>query len=163
VWDSQGLRIDAQNASLQQILKDFSTASGAQIEGMGSDERVFGTYGPGQARDVLSQLLQGSSYNVIMIGDQGQGAPRQIVLSMRPTGDAKPITTNNSANSNDDDADVEEPPPPPPPQPTPGGFRPGFQPRSAMGVNMQEQQREQQVREQQQRELQMQQRGTPQN
>ena len=162
VWDSQGLRIDAQNSSLQQILKDFSTASGVQIEGMGSDERVFGTYGPGQARDVLSQLLQGSSYNVIMIGDQGQGAPRQIVLSSRQAGDAQPAAANNSASGNDDDADVEEPPPPPP-QPTPGSFRPGFQPRSPMAVNMQEQQREQQQREQQQRELQIQQHGTPQN
>jgi len=164
VWDSQGLRIDAQNASLQQILKDFSTASGAQIEGMGSDERVFGTYGPGQARDVLSQLLQGSSYNVIMIGDQGQGAPRQIVLSIRQAGNAQPTAANNSAGSNDDDADVEEPPPTQqPPQNAPSNFRPGFQPRSPMPVNMQEQQREQQIRDQQQRELQMQQHGTPQN
>ena len=157
VWDSQGLHIDAQNSSLQQILKDFSTASGAQIEGMGSDERVFGTYGPGQARDVLSQLLQGSSYNVIMIGDQGQGAPRQIVLSIRPTGDAQPAAANTSASSNEDDADVEEPPQQP--QPPPGVLRPGFPPRGPMTANMQEQQqRQQQIRDQQ-----MQQRGIPQN
>ena len=49
---------------------------------MNSDERVFGAYGlRSQARDVLAQLLQGSGYNVIMIGDQGQGTPRQLLLS----------------------------------------------------------------------------------
>jgi hypothetical protein len=143
-------------------LKDFSTASGAQIEGMGSDERVFGTYGPGQARDVLSQLLQGSGYNLLMIGDQGQGAPRQIVLSIRPSGSAQPATGNNSAGSNDDDADVEEQPQQPPQQQFPPGvFRPGSQ-RGPLPPNIQEQQqRQQQMREQQMQ--QMQQRGTPQN
>ena len=153
VWDSNGLRIDARNSSLQQILHDFSSASGATIEGMASDERVFGTYGPGQARDVLSQLLQGSGYNVLMIGDQGQGAPRQIVLSIRHAGDAQPASANNAPSNNDDDADVEEPAPPP--QPVPMPFRPGFQPRAPQQLNPQELQQ----RQMQQRDLQIQQRN----
>jgi hypothetical protein len=152
VWDSQGLRIDAENSSLQQILKDFSTASGAQVEGFTADERVFGSYGPGQARDVLSELLQGSGYNVIMIGDQGQGAPRQIVLSVRQTGGAQPLAANNPAGSNDDDADADEPPQPPQAGPVP--FRPGFPPggplRTPQQINMQEQQMRQQQMQQQQ-------------
>jgi hypothetical protein len=82
-WDSQGLKIDATNSSLRQILNDVSTATGAKVEGFGTDERVFGEYGPGQARDVISQLLHGSGYNVLLIGDQGAGTPRQIVLSTR--------------------------------------------------------------------------------
>ena len=152
VWDSHGLRIDAENSSLEQILRDFSTATGAQVDGMAADQRVFGTYGPGQARDVLSELLQGSGYNVIMIGDQGQGAPRQIVLSVRQAAGAQPAATNNQANSNDDDADVEEPPQPPQGLPVP--FRPGFPPggplRTPQQINMQEQQmREQMMRQQQ--------------
>ncbi len=57
---------------------------------MGQDQRIFGAYGPGPARDVLSQLLDGSGYNVLMIGDQGQGTPRRIVLSARPAGPAQP-------------------------------------------------------------------------
>ncbi len=81
VWNSQGLRIDASNSSLQQILKDVAAATGATVEGLHTDERVFGIYGPGTARDVLAKLLDGSGYNVLMIGDQGQGSPRQIVLS----------------------------------------------------------------------------------
>ena len=162
VWDSQGLRIDAANSSLRQILKDFSTATGAKVEGMAADERVFGAYGPGKARDVLSQLLQGSGYNVIMIGDQGQGAPRQIVLSARRAADAQPAAANNPASGNDDDADADEPPQPP--QAAPAPFRPGFSPRSPQQINMQEQQqREQQIQQQQIQQQQIQQRNNPPN
>ena len=156
VWDSHGLRIEAENSSLQQILKDFSTATGAQVDGMAADERVFGSFGPGQARDVLTQLLQGSGYNVIMIGDRGQGAPRQIVLSVRQAAGAQPAAANNPASSNDDDAEAEEPPQPPqPPQGAPvPPFRPGFPPggpqRTPQQINPQEQQQRQQQMQQQQ-------------
>jgi hypothetical protein len=120
---------------------------------MGTDERVFGTYGPGQARDVLSQLLQGSGYNVIMVGDQGQGAPRRIVLSIRPAPGEQPAAANNPA-SNDEDIEAEEPQP----QLPAGAIHAGLQPRSPVPANVQEQQRLQQIRDQQ-----MQQRGNPQN
>ncbi|MGO9229522.1 MAG: hypothetical protein ACLQKA_09975 [Bryobacteraceae bacterium] len=126
-WDSQGLRIDAANSSLEQILKDVSTATGVKVEGMGSDERIFGSYGPGQARDVLSQLLQGSGYNVLMIGDQGQGTPRQIVLTARNSGGPEPAKTN-PAITPDEDADVDEPPQQQEPRPGNPPFRPGFAP-----------------------------------
>ena len=149
VWDSQGLRIDAANSSLQQILKDVSTATGAKVDGLTSDERIFGAYGPGQARDVLSQLLQGSGYNVIMIGDQGQGTPRQVLLSPRQAasnqGAAKPAPTN----SNDDENDVEDPPPTPEPvAPSRPNFPPGQPPRSPQQI-MQEMQERQRMQQQQ--------------
>jgi hypothetical protein len=90
VWDSHGLFIQASNSSLDQILNDISLKTGAKVEGMGADERVFGTYGPGPARDVLTALLEGSGYNILLVGDLGQGTPRKIVLSGRPTGPAPP-------------------------------------------------------------------------
>jgi hypothetical protein len=129
-WDSQGLRIEAANSSLQQILRDVSTATGLKVEGLGADERVFGAYGPGQVRDVLSKLLQGSSYNVMMIGDQGQGAPRQIVLSSRHSGDAQAATNKSNTDADEDDTpdEAEEPPQPPAPQIRPN-FSPGNQNR----------------------------------
>jgi hypothetical protein len=107
VWDSQGLRIEAANSSLSEILTEVSNITGAHVDGFASDARVYGQYGPGPARDILSQLLEGTGYNVIMIGDLGQGAPRQIVLSTRTTGSSLPAA--RTAPSNDDDADVEEP------------------------------------------------------
>lgn len=82
-WNSRGLYIAADNSSLKQILEDVAAATGVKLDGLGEDERVFGAYGPGAAREVLSKLLDGTEYNVLMSGDQGQGTPREIVLSRR--------------------------------------------------------------------------------
>jgi hypothetical protein len=121
-WDSQGLRIDAANSSLSQILTDVSTATGAKVEGFDADQRVFGVFGPGPARDVLIQILQGSGYNIVLIGDQGQGTPRTILLSSRHAG-SKTTPAANPAPAIEDDSDTEE-------QPQPGQppIRPGMLP-----------------------------------
>ncbi len=123
VFDSHGLTISASNSSLAQILKQVATETGAKVEGMGADQRIFGTYGPGPARDVLSQLLDGSGYNVLLIGDRGEGTPRRIVLSPQ---NGAPAQANNSSaqnhqpsnDGNDEDQAAAEPQPPqeePPP------------------------------------------------
>ena len=147
-WDSKGLRIDAANSSLMQILTDVSTATGTKVDGLNADQRIFGAYGPGLARDVLSQLLQGSGYNVLMIGDEGQGAPRQILLSSRRTGAAMQTVNNNASNNNaaDDDADVDEPPQVQQPPMRPG-FAPGAPPRSPQQIMQEMQQRQQQMQQ----------------
>ena len=125
-WDSHGLFIDASNSSLQQILKDVATVTGATVEGMDADQRIFGTYGPGSAHDVLAELLQGTSYNVLMIGDQGEGTPREIVLSARNAA-GKTTVAANSTQSSEEDADTDDQPqaPQPPVRPPfgPGGPR----------------------------------------
>ncbi len=157
-WNSRGLRIEAANSSLQQILKDVATATGAKVSGLGADQRIFGTYGPGAARDVLSQLLDGSGYNVLMIGDRGQGTPRQIVLSKPPTGPAPAVASNLGMNNDDSgSADVEEPPqpqPPPPPlqphQNMPNGLGPGAQPHTPQQLLQEMQQRQQRIEQMQQ-------------
>lgn len=152
-WDSQGLRIGAANSSLAQILVDVATVTGTKVTGFDDDVRVFGVYGPGPARDVLSQLLQGSGYNVMMVGDQGQGTPREIVLSTRHSGGAQP-TANSTQTSSDEDADADEPPQPQP-QPTPPPFRPPFGPGGPPRTpqQMQEfQQRQQQMMQQRQQQ-----------
>ncbi|MGA3034563.1 MAG: hypothetical protein ABSD70_14835 [Terracidiphilus sp.] len=117
-WDSHGLRVVAANSSLEQILKAISTQTGATLEGLNKDERVFGIYGPGQARDVISQLLDGSGYNVLMIGDAGQGTPRQIVLTARTAGNAQPGAPA-TARREDEDNEAEEAQQPEPPQEQP--------------------------------------------
>ncbi|HEV2486433.1 MAG TPA: hypothetical protein VGT08_12945 [Terracidiphilus sp.] len=153
VWDSQGLRIEASNSSLGQILKDVATATGAKVEGLGSDQRIFGSFGPGKARDVLSQLLDGSGYNVLMIGDQGQGTPREIVLSAQLKRDA-PQVANNQTGANDENTDNDEQPvPQPQPQPPPNirnGFEPGAPPRTPQQIMQEMQQRQQQIEQMQQ-------------
>jgi hypothetical protein len=124
-WDSQGLRIDADNSSLEEILMEVATLTGAKLEGFDADQRVFGAYGPGPARDVLSQLLLGSGYNVVMIGDQGQGTPRRIVLSSRHAV-AATTAANPAPASSDEDADPDEQPQQMPQNPPP--LRPNFPP-----------------------------------
>lgn len=161
-WDSHGLRIEANNASLRDILKEVSTDTGAKVEGLGTDERVFGEYGPGSARDVISQLLHGSSYNVLMIGEQGEGTPRQIVLSARKA--PGPANANRQTPEQPDEDFVpdepqaeDQPIQPPlingrgpmmPPQGPPGA------PRTPQQILQELQQRQQQIMEQQQQQQQ---------
>jgi hypothetical protein len=127
-WNSPQLRIDAENSSLDQILTDVATATGAEVVGLAGDQRVFGSFGPGTTRDVLSQLLQGTGYNIMMVGDQGQGVPKQIVLSARSTAKAQPGTAHPTPDENEEDLpdypqyDSQPQQSPPVPQP----IRPGF-------------------------------------
>ncbi len=129
MWDSHGLQIDASNSSLIQIFGDVATATGAKVVGLQHDERIFGKYGPGPARDVLAQLLQGSGYNVMMIGGEGLAAPNEILLTSPSTGGGgNSAMAPNSAAEPQSDADQEEAQPtttqvqqenPPPPPRTP--------------------------------------------
>lgn len=165
-WDATGLKIQANNSSLHDILNEVSTDTGAKVEGMGTDERVFGDYGPGTARDVVSQLLHGSSYNVLMIGDQGEGTPRQIVLSTRRSG-PNPSQANRPTPQDQPDEDVPDQPEvdeQPPMQPPMMNGRPPMQPQMQQGppgaprtpqqILQELQQRQQQMQDQQQQQQQ---------
>jgi hypothetical protein len=110
-WNSHGLHIEATNSSLKQILDEVSTVTGAKFQGLDGDQRIFGTYGPASARDVLSQLLQGLGYNILMIGDQGSGTPRQIQLTKQGAAVAGGTPASHAAKPaarDEDDADAEE-------------------------------------------------------
>jgi hypothetical protein len=151
VFDSRGLRVVASNSSLVQILKEVSLDTGAKIEGMDADQRVFGTYGPGPARDVIAQLLDGSGYDVLMIGDRGEGTPRRIVLTGHSGSAAKNTASNNPQPTSDEDTDADQPPQEPqpeqePPQPIQNGAAPPVPVRTPqqMPQEIQERQREQQ-------------------
>lgn len=149
VWDSHGLLVQASNSSLDQILRDISLKIGAKVEGIGADERIFGTYGPGPAREVVAQLLDGTGYNILMVGDQGAGTPRKIVLSGRPTGAAPPRSNTpalNNDNSQDNDQDAEQRPfePNPVMPPTPGMPPPGM-PRTPQQMQQLMEERQRQI------------------
>jgi hypothetical protein len=142
-WDSHGLLVEAANSSLAQILHDVSTATGTTVDGFAADQRIFGSYGPGPPRDILVQILQGSGYNILMVGDQGQGTPRQILLSSRNAA-SSPSPNRPGANSDEDDADAEEPAPQPVLQPE--QQRPnGVPARTPQQIMQEMQQRQQQM------------------
>jgi hypothetical protein len=94
--------VRANNSSLSQILHQVSSKTGMQLDGLGGDERVFGSFGPGAPREVLTALLNGTSYNVVMIGDLPNGAPRELMLTHREGGAAGPGSTplNTAQNQN---------------------------------------------------------------
>lgn len=154
VWNAQGLSIDAKNSSLQQILNEISSQTGVKIEGIGEDERVFGVYGPGDPREVLSDLLEGSGYNVLMLGMGQRGTPQQIVLSSRPQGGAQP-------NAPVSQGEMYQPPIAPyqPPEPI---AHPNEPQRTPQQILQEMQQRQQLMREEQMRQQQQQQQDAPQ-
>lgn len=169
VWDANGLHINASNSSLQQILSEVSTETGTKVEGTVPDQRVYGSYGPGDARDVLSQLLQGSGYNILLAGDLGKGAPREIVLSPRRSAG----TANNMQNANvnrpqqdPDDEIPEQPEDQPQPQvqqpQMPSEIRPGFGPNGPVRTPQQVMEEMQQRQLLQQQQMQQQQQENPQ-
>jgi hypothetical protein len=119
------LVIKADNSELSAILHQIAGSTGMKIEGLSKDERVFGSYGPGNAREVLLALLEGSGYNVIMVGTTPDGAPRELSLSQRAaTAALAPGTVarnGNQEDSDESDQDVQQSPPPEAPiQPLPG-------------------------------------------
>lgn len=157
VWDSHGLRIQAANSSLQQILDEVSTETGAKVEGFGKDERIFGTYGPGDPRDVLAQLLDGTAYNLLMIGGQSASAPLQVVLTARTAGAPEPPVTHTEPADDYDNAPVadEQPQPVQPPVSLPmqpHGFGIGQPPRTPQQIMQEMQLRQQQMEQQQQQQ-----------
>lgn len=146
-WDSHGLEIKAANSSLQQILSEVATNTGAKVTGLSHDERVFGVYGPAPAREVLSQLLHGTSYNVLMLGDQGEGTPRVVILSARAAPGPQPQVQNPPQPQENDELDNQQGGEPGPPS----RIMPGNQPQP-----MTPQDRWRQMQEQRQRQMQQQ-------
>jgi hypothetical protein len=134
VFADDSLSIRANNSSLAAILRQVASSSGMKVEGLGGDERVFGNFGPGAPRDVLANLLDGTAYNLVLLGDLNNGAPRELILtpatragSTAPT----PAPQANADEANNEQETVDVPPPPadvPPPPPgtspqTPPGVR----------------------------------------
>lgn len=87
-WQDGALTIEAQNSSLNSILRDISLRTGMKIVGGVQDERVFGKYGPGTAATVIAQLMDGAKCNVMM---QSDAANMPIQLTLTPvTGGVSP-------------------------------------------------------------------------
>jgi hypothetical protein len=125
VFSGDTLSIRADNSSLAAILHQVAGKSGMKIEGLSGDERVFGTFGPGAPRDVLADLLNGTAYNLVLLGDLGDGAPRQLILTPATRAGAalpppSPATTTIDEAANEPDAEI----PPPPPEVPPAGTTP---------------------------------------
>lgn len=114
------LSIHADNSSLSSILHEIASKSGMKIEGLGSDERVFGSFGPGAPRDVIADLLNGTPYNLVLLGDLDDGAPRELILTPSTHGGAAAMPAQTQQiNSEDGNNEMEATEPPPQPEAPP--------------------------------------------
>jgi hypothetical protein len=149
-WGSRGLEIEASNSSLNQILHQIAADTGAKLEGLTQDQRVFGSYGPGPRSDVLLKLLDGSGYNVLMIGGHDAATPLEIVLSARLP--ASPQTAANNQNRSErlePEPKPNYPPEPPGPQQVQNPFGNGGPPRDQLQFMQEILQRQQKIDQQQ--------------
>lgn len=99
------LEITAQNSTLGEILRDVRKLTGASIDfppgSSGMNERVVTHLGPGAPRDVLDVLLNGSSFNYVMVGSSSDpGAVSSVMLSAKPSASGETQTAANAHQNN---------------------------------------------------------------
>jgi hypothetical protein len=87
--DGRMLTVNAENSSLNQILREIARVTGMKITGGVTDERVYGNYGPADPSTVLSALIGGTGSNMMIVLD-GNRAPQELVLTPRNGGPTPP-------------------------------------------------------------------------
>jgi predicted amino acid racemase len=81
--------INADNSSLNQILRDISRLTGMKITGTVADERVFGRYGPASPTKIMESLLDGTGINMLLL-ENASGTPANLILTPREGGASPP-------------------------------------------------------------------------
>jgi hypothetical protein len=80
-FENNQLTINAPNSTLADILRAVRKQTGAEIEVPPAPERVVTHLGPGPAREVLAELLNGSRFNYVLLGSPSdQTALTRVVL-----------------------------------------------------------------------------------
>jgi hypothetical protein len=100
------LTIAAENSSLDEILGEIARLTGMKITGGVNDERVYGKYGPDSAQVVLSELLDGTGTNMLLL-ETPRHTLAELVLSPRNGGPTPP----SPSFSRDDERNEENLPP----------------------------------------------------
>jgi len=88
-FSSGMLTVKADNSSLSQILGEIARQTGMKITGGVADDRVYGSYGPAICDAVLSQLLDGTGTNVLIVHGS-DGLPTELALTARNGGPTPP-------------------------------------------------------------------------
>ena len=103
------LRVSANNSSLNQILREIGWRTGMKITGGVTEDRVFGTYGPAPASQVITSLLDGTASNVMIVENAADG-PAELILTPRRGG---PTPPNPNAGGMEFDEQQQQRPPGP--------------------------------------------------
>jgi hypothetical protein len=99
------LSISAQNSPLGEILREVRKLTGAAIEmpshASASNERVITHLGPGTPRDVLVSLLNGTSFNYVMLGSSSDPSMiSNIILTAKTPPGGETQTAANVVSGN---------------------------------------------------------------
>jgi hypothetical protein len=150
------LTINAPNSTLASILRAVQTQTGATMDvpSAASNDRVAMQLGPGQPRDVLNALLNGSKFDYMILGVAGQpGAVQRVVLTPKTAGGVTQAASTPPPEASEEPQDdissadagggeSEYPGGADQPTATPGAFR---RPMGAPGAQMYQQQQQQQM------------------
>jgi len=90
------LTIVAPNSTLADILRAVRKQTGAEIDVPAAPERVVTNLGPGPARDVLADLLNGSRFNYVLLGSPGNDAVLTRVVLVQKSAQQQQTMTANS-------------------------------------------------------------------
>lgn len=112
-YENGELTIVAPNSTLGDILRAVRKQTGAEIDVPDARERVAATIGPAPAQEVMSQLLNGSRFNYVLLGSpQDPKALTRVVLITRSPSEmanraAPPQqTVDQSANADQNQVDT---------------------------------------------------------
>lgn len=91
-YQNSQLTINAPNSTLGDILRAVRKQTGAEIEIPSATERVVTHLGPGPARDVMAELLNGSRFNYVLLGSPADNSvlTRIVLVAKATTPDANP-------------------------------------------------------------------------
>jgi hypothetical protein len=97
-YQNNELTIVAPNSTLADVLRAVRKQTGAEIEVPQATERVVTRLGPGPARDVLSDLLNGSRFNYVLLGAPGNDSILTRVVLVPKSGQPQQPTPAVAAN-----------------------------------------------------------------
>jgi hypothetical protein len=98
-FQSGMLTIVAENSTLGDILREVHKSTGAAIEvPPNATERVVAHIGPGPSRDVLASLLNGTTFNYVMVGSTEDPTTIATVMLTTKSGGAAPASPEVAAN-----------------------------------------------------------------
>jgi hypothetical protein len=107
-YDAGLISVNANNSSLNQILREISRQTGMKITGGVKEERVFGHYGPATPDVILATLIDGTTTNMVLL-QTAANTPEELILTPR-AGGASPPNPNapgfdDGGSGDDDDRD----------------------------------------------------------
>ncbi len=99
IYQGGMLTIKAPNSTMNDVLSAVRRVTGATIEKppVGGSDRVVAQLGPGQPKDVLEALFNGSRYDYIILGSMTRpgGVDRVILTAKANAGGGQPAVANN--------------------------------------------------------------------